>query len=36
MGDHVELLGHKDILKTSVYTHILNKLGIVVRSPLDV
>jgi site-specific recombinase XerD len=35
MGDHVELLGHKDISHTPVYTHVLNKLEIVVRHPLD-
>jgi site-specific recombinase XerD len=29
-----ELLGHKDLRTTMIYTHVLNR-GVAVRSPLD-
>ncbi len=30
-----ELLGHNDVARTQVYTHVMQKPGLGVRSPLD-
>ena len=31
-----ELLGHRSVKTTMIYTHVLNRGGLAVRSPLDV
>jgi len=31
-----ELLGHRDVSRTMIYTHVLNRGGLGVRSPVDV
>jgi site-specific recombinase XerD len=30
-----ELLGHKDVAATMIYTHVCNRRGLTVRSPID-
>jgi len=30
-----ELLGHRDVTTTMIYTHVLNKGGLGMKSPLD-
>jgi site-specific recombinase XerD len=30
-----ELLGHKDVATTMIYTHVCNRPGLAIRSPVD-
>jgi len=31
-----ELLGHANVITTMIYTHVLNKPGLSVKSPVDI
>jgi integrase len=31
-----ELVGHKDVKTTMIYTHVMNRPGLAVKSPIDI